>query len=260
MAQQPWEWHQAYELAEHQLVQIRTPSGFGTGFLLYRSTGTNLCAIATAAHVVQDAHYWEQPIRITHFKTNSSVLVRASERAIVLDESGDTAAVLVDCANELRVPPAPIPLLHRDHVLKPGVTIGWVGFPGFFQKQPCFFEGAVSCWAPDAGFYLVDGVAINGVSGSPALWLCPNHVEVIGVVSAYWANRQHGEALPGLSIVRGVRELHNQIETFRSLDEANRRQTPPQDVQHAVRPSPAEMPDPPNAIEGPQPATPDDPR
>ena len=72
--------------------------------------------------------------------------------------------------------------------------------------------------------YLVDGVAINGVSGGPAF--IPEKM-LIGVVAAYIPNRATGEPLPGLAVVRGVGQFHEVAESFRSLDEAKAQETQP---------------------------------
>src|SRR5437773_2399428 len=88
-------WQDAIAAARPLVVKISTPTGSGTGFLLYRSNIAPVCAIATAAHVVDEAHYWEQPIRIDHFSSERSALVRYESRGIILDEARDTAVIVV---------------------------------------------------------------------------------------------------------------------------------------------------------------------
>jgi hypothetical protein len=88
----------------------------------------------------------------------------------------------------------------------------------------CFFSGHISAWLEPDEAYLVDGVAINGVSGGPAF--IPERM-LIGVVSAYIPNRATGELLPGLAVVRGVQQFHDITDGFRSLDEAKAEETPP---------------------------------
>jgi hypothetical protein len=53
------EWHEAIEQLREHLVHISTPRGSGTGWLVSTSSTTDLCAIATAAHVVAYAHFWK---------------------------------------------------------------------------------------------------------------------------------------------------------------------------------------------------------
>jgi hypothetical protein len=71
---------------------------------------------------------------------------------------------------------------------------------------------------------LIDGVAINGVSGGP-VFHCPgpdpSKPQIIGCVSAYHANRAAGEALPGLLRAQDVSHFHAAAGHIRSIDEAN---------------------------------------
>jgi hypothetical protein len=57
------EWHNIVELVTPHVIRIWTPQGSGTGFLVSISKSTSLCAVATAAHVIAHAHYWEEPLR-----------------------------------------------------------------------------------------------------------------------------------------------------------------------------------------------------
>ena len=64
------------------------------------------------------------------------------------------------------------------------------------EAELCFFHGFISGYFNDPPTYLVDGVAINGVSGGPAF---DNRVHIIGLVSAYIPNRVDRQTtLPGL--------------------------------------------------------------
>ena len=155
---------------------------------------TDICGIATAAHVVDHAHYWEEPIRIDHIISGKSLVIRRDERAVFLDPARDTAAVLFP-RGELPLPAEALALGPKDMILKVGNEIGWLGFPAIPTASLCFFTGIVSAWVPSQNAYLVDGVAINGVSGGPAFHLLEGDepVVVIGVVSAYVPNRATGE-------------------------------------------------------------------
>ena len=75
--------------------------------------------------------------------------------------------------------------------------------------------------------YLVDGVAINGVSGGPAFRLGVKSAELMGVASAYIPNRATGDVLPGVAVVRDVQEFHEFADRFRSMGEAKSQETPP---------------------------------
>ncbi|MFH1069205.1 MAG: trypsin-like peptidase domain-containing protein [Candidatus Glassbacteria bacterium] len=215
-------WWQAVEQIEPHVVRISTPRGSGSGFMISNGRKNEICGIATAAHVVDQAHYWEEPIRIDHVSTGKYMVVRRDERAVLLDLNRDTAAILFHRA-ELSLPATPLPLPPKDTFLKVGNEIAWLGFPAIPAANLCFFTGHVSAWINAQSAYLVDGVAINGVSGGPAfLWQegKPAFVVVMGVVSAYVPNRATGEVLPGLSIVRDVAQFQELAPTFASLDQA----------------------------------------
>ena len=68
------------------------------------------------------------------------------------------------------------------------------------------------------------------VSGGPTFHIRQDNVRVIGVVSAYMANRATGEALPGLCVVRDVSHLQQITGHFKSIDEAKEKETPPAKV------------------------------
>jgi hypothetical protein len=221
-------WSQAVELIEPHVVRISTPRGSGSGFLLSNNKHNELCSVATAAHVVDHAHYWEEPIRIDHVASGKSIVVRRDARAIFLDAARDTAAVLCH-RGEIPFPADPLPLGPKDMFLRVGTEIGWLGFPAIPAANLCFFAGNVSAWVSSQNIYLVDGVAINGVSGGPAFHLTNNEkapITVMGVVSAYVPNRATGEVLPGLSVVRDVSHFHELTPTFASLDQAREAEQP----------------------------------
>jgi hypothetical protein len=77
-----------------------------------------------------------------------------------------------------------------------GTEIGLVGFPGIIGGEFCFFKGTISGYLSSPLTYLVDAVAINGVSGGPAF---DNHAQIVGLVSSYIPNRvDEYTTLPGL--------------------------------------------------------------
>ncbi|SRR6266487_1025358 len=223
------EWHEAINQFQPYVFRISTPDGFGTGFLVSRRKRAPLCAIATAAHVIRHAHYWEQPVRLDHPASGKTVLLHPSDRAITLSARLDTAS-LTFAGLEFDLPDEPLPLIDKGFHLKPGVEIGWMGFPAIPRAELCFFSGRVSAYLERDAEYLVDGVAINGVSGGPAFCPALNTSELIGVVSAYIPNVATGDVLPGVAVVLDVMEYHDLAERFRSLDEAKAQETPPSQV------------------------------
>src|SRR5690606_14711213 len=131
------------------------------------------------------------------------------------------SAVILFPSRDLCLPESLIQLRPIETALSIGVEVGWLGYPHLEPYTLCFFSGNISARRDDRSAYLVDGVAINGVSGGPVL--CTDHadgVQFVGVVSAYMANRQRGDTLPGLLIAQDVSHFHGVIQQIRSLDEA----------------------------------------
>jgi hypothetical protein len=226
-------WQDVVDKVRPYVTRIATPDGSGTGFMVFRSSVSPLCGIATAAHVIDHAHYWEQPIRITQYESGKSTLLRVEDRAIFLDESRDTAIIIVD-GGLLPLPSSSPQLWFKDKFVRVGNEIGWLGFPSVASDQLCFFSGRISCYIGPSHSYLVDGVAINGVSGGPAFFPI-NGFHLVGVVSAYMPNRSTGVTLPGLSVVQDVSHLQDLVERFQSVDEAKKKETQANEVQGAVQ-------------------------
>jgi len=218
------EWHDIVEMLTPYIVRIWTPQESGTGFFVSISKNTPLCAVATAGHVINHAHYWEEPIRIEHIASGKTLLLRQADRVVNTQPQTDTAAIIFE-RKDLTVPSDGLPLAPKATHLKPGVEIGWLGFPAIPHANLCFFSGRISAWVEPEDAYLVDGVAINGVSGGPAF--IANNKMLVGVVSAYIPNRATGEPLPGLAVVRGVTQYHDLTQSFATLDQAKAKETPP---------------------------------
>ena len=219
-------WFQMVEKIAPYVVRIWTPQGSGTGFIVSSSKKTPICAVATAHHVIDHAHYWEEPIRIEQINTGKTLILRPADRAITTQAKMDTSAIVFE-RKDLSIPADGIPLIAKDHHYKPGVEIGWMGFPAIPKANLCFFSGRISAWLPTPeDSYLVDGVAINGVSGGPAFTV---ESKLMGVVSAYIPNRATGEPLPGLAVVRGVNQYHDLAQSFANLDQAKAAETTPKE-------------------------------
>jgi hypothetical protein len=219
-------WHKAIESISAFVVRISTPKSSGTGFLVSHSSLEPMCGIATAAHVIEHAHYWEQPIRIDHLASSKSLLLRHKERAILI-EGHDTAAIVFH-KGDIPLPDSPPKIVPEGRALKVGVHVGWLGYPAISHNNLCFFSGITSCFLPKEHAYLVDGVAIHGVSGGPTFFLTGDDFIIAGVVSAYIANRQTGETLPGLSVIRDVTQFQELVKHFKSIDEAKKKEVKPQ--------------------------------
>ena len=226
MAEAIRDWSDVIDYLAPYIVRISTPVGSGSGFLLSSQSKTEICAIATAAHVIDHAHYWEEPIRVDHVHSGKSVLVRQHQRALFVDPGRDTAALVIE-RGELPFPDAPLELVPEGRYLRVGAEAGWLGFPAIAPSM-CFFSGRVSAWQHSEKSYLVDGVAINGVSGGPAFALVEDgSLLMVGVVSAYVPNRQAAGVFPGLAIIRDVSHFHEVLPEYATIDEARAKQTVP---------------------------------
>lgn len=213
-------WMEHIEVLRPHVAKISSPRGHGTGFLFSYAAHGSLCAVATAAHVVNDAADWEEPLRIEQKSGGRHVFLRPGERAILRRPAHDTAAIVFGTQKDL-FPTKPLALIPDANAARAGAEIGWVGFPGVAPDQLCFFLGRISSVIKDSRSYLVDGVAINGVSGGPAFgeWEDGEPI-VIGILSAYLPNVQAAGTLPGLCMVRHVGGLHDIVKEMTSLEEA----------------------------------------
>ena len=212
-------WDQIVTKVSPYVVKIDTPSGSGTGFLYSYNEDKTWCAIATALHVVSSADEWQQPIKLHSYGFSQTAFLKESQRIIIPDWKTDSAVILLE-SSQLQFPEGLIPLRPIESRLSIGVEVGWLGYPAIEPFTMCFFNGAVSARRDDNRSYLIDGVAINGVSGSPVLYSTETDgVQIVGVMTAYRANRAHGDALPGLSVAQDVSHFHDVVQRIRSLDE-----------------------------------------
>src|SRR5207249_3554217 len=134
------DWPEAIQLLLPSIVQISTPRGSGTGFVIASSGVNNISGIATASHVVSAAHFWEEPIRIRHIASGQTVVFRHTERAVLLEERLDTAAIVVRRTGGF-FPEHTLPVTPEGQSLKVGHEIGWLGFPSVSPNNLCFFTG-----------------------------------------------------------------------------------------------------------------------
>lgn len=229
-------WDQVVQRVTPYIVKIETPTGYGTGFLSLYNEDKTWCGIATAAHVVSDADEWQKPIKIRHQDSPDVLFLHPKERVIYINWKTDSAVIIFFKGN-LNLPEIPIALFPVGTPLSIGIEVGWLGFPAIEPYTLCFFSGNISARQEFRKAYLVDGVAINGVSGGPVLHLTETEgVQIVGVVTKYRANRAYGESLPGLSIAQDVSHFHGVIQHVRSIDEANKKKQELSEAQKAIEP------------------------
>jgi hypothetical protein len=159
-----------------------------------------------------------------------------------LDEDTDSAVILFLTKHLDQLPKDPLPLLDYNETLPTGADVGWLGYPGIAPQTLCFFAGSVSARIEHG--YLIDGVAINGVSGGPVVSQVVGHEpQIVGTVSAYRPNRATGDTLPGLSVAQDISHFHESIARMKSIDEAKKKKQ----IEEAERQAAAFAPTPPPA-------------
>ena len=216
------EWYELYEKIVPYIVCIETPKSAGTGFLFALNESKSVVAFATAAHVVQYADAWKLPIKLRHHVSEEEIFVPDSKRFIEIDQKRDSASIII--ANPgAYLPEDPLKMVEPNEFWKMGVQVAWVGYPSIAYPNLCLFTGSIAAFVQEDDSYLIDGVAINGVSGGPVFTSLPdNQIEVLGTISAYMPNRQYGDALPGLLQAHDVTAHQKIVRAIRSVDDARK--------------------------------------
>jgi hypothetical protein len=156
--------------------------------------------LVTALHVVEEVLGNDKPIEL--IKNDGTVISKVIDGFLKIYPIGppqsDTALIDVPTKEPLCGEASLMPMPLKT-MLARGCPIGWLGYPGIALPELCFFHGVVSGYREKPSVYLVDGVAINGVSGGPAF--DPQGL-VVGFVTSYMPNRVRADTtLPGLMVV-----------------------------------------------------------
>lgn len=217
-------WAPALAQVKEHVVLIETPSGHGTGFLMSGGCPEGCVAIATALHVVDRSIQWQELMRVTHAASGRQVLLEHNKLVTCYKNPPMDLALAVYVNQDLPRPEGQLRMLAAEIRLLEGVQIGWCGFPSIVPRTLCFFTGHISACIQgellEELLYVVDGVAIHGVSGGPAFQLDENADPLlIGLVSAYCPNRQAGETLPGVAFVRASNPYARLLELLREKKE-----------------------------------------
>lgn len=239
-------WARTVALVRDHIVLIETPGGHGTGFIVPTPPGSSGSCVVTAWHVVSHADKWRQPIKVTHFPSGKQAFLGPDARMISAASARDQAFVIFS-AKDIPLPSPHLPLAQVDTRYNEGVEIGWLGFPNVAPSTLCFFCGHISAWLEQEEAYLVDGVAINGVSGGPAFFQDDKENPIIiGLVTAYRPNLANAQALPGVSLVRSINPFQKHCTQMQqAIAKAKVQDIPPEQQKNALSaPSPAEKPQP----------------
>ena len=199
------DWHQQVEVVTPHVTKITTPETSGTGFLVLRKG--NRFGVATAAHVVSDAIALQRNITIHHDAFETPLTLGESARITLIHPDIDSAYIEGELPSDIKgsfFPEKPVEAVPLGTSVKPGVQVGWLGFPYMVpNEEPCFFSGHISAYISGSGRYFIDGVAIPGVSGGPA-FLChrekPLVVRILGSITSYAPARSGQESIPGLMV------------------------------------------------------------
>ena len=195
-------WDEVVDRVSGSVFRLYAGSSAGTGFLISLGrdpkNGDSFATIATAWHVLEALPGTTDELDIVSFDRKTCFTSAADQIGFypVGDVRYDTGLIVLRTGTPLVEEKELLPLFPHDSILARGADIGWLGFPGITEPELCFFHGYISGYLNDPPNYLVDGVAINGVSGGPAF---DNRAHVIGLVSAYIPNRvDQATTLPGL--------------------------------------------------------------
>ena len=207
-------WSKGLDEVKNFVVKIEIPDSYGTGFLITRRKRQEIVqvGIATAYHVIAHAERWLEPIRLIHYISNKEVVILPNQRQISVNQNRDLALL---CISENILPFAKdIPAINKEPTIIPsGTHVGWCGFPNIVRNRLCFFAGHISANYDEAGDYLVDGVAIHGVSGGPAFYMDNEKAVILGLVTNYFPNVATGQVLPGISLIRSVKHYIDYFES-----------------------------------------------
>ena len=226
-------WVEEYRAMLPYMFSIHTPEGSGSGFFLVRNSSAAIIGIATAAHVVQHADTWKLPIRLKHHESGNEIFLSHDDRVIDIDVSRDSACLVLSrhmfIAASIDLPEYALPMVESGKYIPIGNKVAWLGYPGIALPKLCLFTGMLSAFDHQTDSYLIDGVAINGVSGGPVFFRSKevaNEIRlplVIGTVSAYMPNRYRGESLPGMASAQDITPFYNIVNSLRTFDEARAR-------------------------------------
>jgi hypothetical protein len=211
-------WARAYSLLRDYVVRINTEHGNGSGVLV--STSDHAYGIATARHVIEDSLAAKKQIRVHHVPSGHSEAVVTPRALCYLFKETDLALMVLH-KGCLELPEPRLRLMAPDQRLSAGSSVAWCGYPYFSQDELCIFRGSICCRKQTPESYLIDGVAVSGVSGGPVFVLDEDPerppIIVAGIATAYMPNRAGGstEALPGVTVAQPVAPL---INIFRDMN------------------------------------------
>ncbi len=198
-------WDQAVDEVSKATFNLLAGDRVGTCFLVSlgarEADKTYAFALVTAWHVVSELIEDAENISLVPANKKDPLLLNREDCAIYRcgPDYFDTALIIGKESKPIFSIKDLLPLFPLESMLARGAEVGWLGFPGFVGPELCFFRGVISGYVIDPPAYLVDGVAIKGVSGGPVF---NNRAHIIGFVSSYIPSRvDSATTLPGLMTV-----------------------------------------------------------
>jgi hypothetical protein len=217
-------WNKVVDRIAPLVFRIYTGNSAGTGFVI--SVGSadsdeyHHAILATAWHVIEEAA--SNPIDVQIVSVDRTKVFDTHADRMHVQQIGevvhDTGLIMLSTKKQIIEQRQLAPIMPFHLKLARGAEVGWLGFPGFVDPELCFFHGHVSGYLNEPPTYLIDGVAINGVSGGPVF---DDRAHLIGLVSAYIPNRVDAQTtLPGLAAlmpINAIRQFMEQKMNARSL-------------------------------------------
>lgn len=204
-------WDQVVDRVFPSVFKVETEYSSGTAFVFsisrVRENGKHYTFLATAWHVLSNEIGTKSPLSIS--SSDGERQWTSEKDKIFLSSLGpkkfDTALIMIESHDPLISIDRLLPVPPFDTQLARGANIGWLGYPGITEPEICFFSGHISGYLNDPPSYLVDGVAVNGVSGGPVF---DNRCHLIGMMTAYIPNYiDETRTLPGLSSVTPINAI-----------------------------------------------------
>jgi Trypsin-like peptidase domain len=205
VAESKWpelDWDEVVDRVTPIVFRVYAGRSAGTAFVVSlgteKATLLNCAILATADHVLATSVDTADKVRLVSADRQKTFDADVDEMRIqpLGERIHDTMLILLKSKKPILEQEKLLPMLQWDLVMPKGSPIGWMGYPGMMEPELCFFHGHVSGFVNDPPTYLIDGVAISGVSGGPAF---NNKAHLIGLVSAYIPSRVDPHTtLPGL--------------------------------------------------------------
>lgn len=210
-------WPEVVDRISPSVFCVNAGDSAGTGFAISLGRSPNesrhFTMVATAWHVLAGLETASDTLELVSHDGTKTVSDQTDHIGFLrLGPSVfDTALIYLDTAEPLIDVADLLPMLPVDSMLPRGAMVGWLGFPSVAEPEFCFFHGTISGHIGTPPTYLVDGVAINGVSGGPVF---DDRCHLVGMVSAYLPNKIDEQTmLPGLAAVTPINAIRYWIDT-----------------------------------------------